>query len=653
MCGIAGIVNYQSTTEVLRQIAQEMVVAMDHRGPDANGLWHDNDTHSVLAHCRLAIQDLSPSGAQPMTSHSDRYVIAFNGEIYNFQKLRGELSVNTQFNGHSDTEVLLAAIEHWGLARTLTRIDGMFAFALFDRKERQLYLVRDRIGEKPLYYAVINQQLLFASELKAIFKACPARQFTHDAAALASYLRYGYINAPHSIFKEIRKLQPGHFIQIDLSDSTQANSSLAIEQIQQQMYWDVPSAIKQGHSDLITDAVTATDQLDTLLNTIIQEQSVADVPLGAFLSGGIDSSTVAAIVQANSQAPIDTFTIGFHDPSFNEAEHAKAVAAHIGSRHHEHYITGNDTLDLVPKMAQIYDEPFADSSQIPMFIVSQLARSKVTVCLSGDGGDELFAGYNRYTQTERMFQRLSGLPSGVNRLLSGLLTTMSPRVYDKTYQRLMRLTGRKGSANVGLKVHKLAGLMRQQNLQQAYQYLSSYSAAPTDLLLTDTDEPTFDNQIDFQQAFLSAAMEWDQRYYLPGDNLVKSDRASMANSLEMRLPLLDRKLIEFSWRIPNEFKLREQKSKWLLRQVLYRYVPEALIERPKMGFSIPIGQWLRSDLKPMVSELLSINYLEQQNIFDPHRIQKLVQQHDRNQFDHSNLLWSILMYQMWQKSYLG
>ncbi|WMS86193.1 asparagine synthase (glutamine-hydrolyzing) [Pleionea litopenaei] len=652
MCGIAGIISYQEPIKELTGKAEAMVKAIAHRGPDADDIWLSNEENLLLAHCRLAIQDLSPMGAQPMHSASQRFVITFNGEIYNFLELRKELnSLGLGFRGHSDTEVLLEGIEHWGLDATLEKLCGMFAFGLFDKKTKQFTLVRDRIGEKPLYYGCYNNQVFFASELKAIFALHSPKQFTIDHNALASYLRYGYINAPLSIFQNIRKLNPGHKMTIDLSAGK--NQSIShVEQLPQVPYWSLASVVDSARSQLLTDEPTAIAQLDTLLNQIITEQSIADVPLGAFLSGGIDSSTVAAIAQANSNKPVDTFTIGFDDKSFNEAEHAKAVAKHIGSNHHETYITGANTLDLVPSIASIYDEPFADSSQIPMIIVSQLAKQHVTVSLSGDGGDELFAGYNRYTQTERMYAKIRRLPKFARSMLSTAINSVSPTTYDRVYQSLKSLSGRKGAANVGLKLHKLSGLMSTKDLSEAYRYLSSYAQNPSELLVQPSSEPDFLISQNFNSDFLNGAMEWDQRYYLPGDNLVKSDRASMFTSLEMRLPLLDKKLIEFAWTVPNHMKLKDGQSKWLLRQVLYKYVPKELIERPKMGFSIPIAQWLKSDLVELTSELLDKDYLDQQGIFNSQLVHSVYKEHIKGHSDNSNLLWTILMFQMWYKNYM-
>lgn len=646
MCGIAGIYHPTKTASHLTGIAGHMAQAIAHRGPDGNGLWKCPSLGLVFAHRRLAIQDLSPAGAQPMLSQSERYCIAFNGEIYNFLESRRLLvKLGHQFRGHSDTEVLLAAIEHYGLNRALQLCVGMFAFALWDAQEQVLHLARDRVGEKPLYFGVVDGGLVFASEIKALLQVCNVHSLTLDHRALADYLEFGYISAPLSVFAEIRKIRPGHLLSIPLGSATCALQINSLEAAQAP-YWTFQS----NSVDLIDGGISdeeAIQQLETLMVGVMSEQTISDVPLGAFLSGGIDSSLVCAAFQAHNSAPIKTFTIGFEDPTYDEALQARRIADHIGSDHTELYVTARDALATLPTMASIYDEPFADSSQIPTYLVCRLAKSHVTVCLSGDGGDELFGGYNRYLWTSRSLSLFRRMPNWARRIFADSVTAVAPSRWEALGALVDLVRRRKGPAAVGQKLHKLAALAACDDAQSAYRLLCSYWPTPADVLIGPkvmgqaTSPPvSLDN-------FIRDAMAWDQQWYLPGDNLVKVDRASMAVSLEMRLPLLDQRILEFSACLPDKMKIRGRTTKWLLRQLLYRYVPQELVDRPKMGFSAPIASWLRDELKSWSLDVLDPTRIRREGLFDADMIARVHQEHLRGSHDHSARLWTLLMFQSW------
>jgi len=656
MCGIAGLYAFGTQKDSLINQVECMANALTHRGPDAQMTWSENELPLAFSHRRLSIQDLSPMGSQPMHSQSSRYTIVFNGEIYNFQAITKELQNHgTRFRGHSDTEVLLASIEQWGLIKTLNKCKGMFAFALWDDRERELTLVRDRMGEKPLYYGIVEGKLIFASELKAFYSIINQRQLKLDYDALGSYFRYGYISAPHSIFTNIKKLAPGALLRIPLSNKTTCSELeyMISNQEHHHVYWSLDKQVQNGSGNIITEESTAINSLDQLLNKIVNEQSISDVPIGSFLSGGIDSSLVSAISQANSATPINTFTIGFQDKSFDEAIYAKKVSEHLGTNHNELYVSSADILDVVPTIAKVYDEPFADSSQIPTILVCKQATKKVTVCLSGDGGDELFAGYNRYRVSQQSIEKMQQFPLFIRQAIKRLLKATPPKYWDNIYRWVHLLIRKKGASNIGLKIHKLAEMLEQKDLSSTYKYLCSYWQLPQQLFKRQISEPLLGENMAFDKNFLQSAMLWDQKFYLPGDNLVKSDRASMSASLEMRLPLLDNELLDFCWRIPNKMKLKGNQTKWLLRQVLYRYVPQELIERPKMGFSVPVASWIRDDLKEWCGDLLSVDRLNKQGIFDSNLITRLHKEHLMGRFDHSHKLWAMIAFQSWYGEYVG
>jgi len=657
MCGIVGLVA-PCNSGGLAEIVETMSSKLMHRGPDSHGVWVDELSGIGFGHRRLAILDLSAAGHQPMASGDNRYQVTFNGEIYNFKELRSRLvSKGYKFIGGSDTEVLLAAVQEWGLEQALAELQGMFAIALWDARKKTLSLARDRMGEKPLFYGWVGQQFVFASELSAI--EALGQGLLIDRPALAAYFSYGYVPAPRSIYKNIYKLVPGSFLCLSIAGYRVASEGFSPYPnkglVSPKLFWDLDSVVTEGIEQPFTSVDKAINELDSLLQEVISQQSITDVPLGAFISGGVDSSTVAAVMQYVNRRPVNTFTIGFSDPEYNEAEFAKRISEHLGTNHTELYIDGRDCLDLAPHLANIYDEPIADSSQIPTYLVSRMARQDVTVCLSGDGGDELFAGYNRYGWTESTWDKVGVLPSPVRGLLAELLTLVPSNWWDNVYRAMHSVFGPAGSRqnNVGLKIQKLSALLRCNDIVGAYKLLISYWQVPFFPLrnVVYIPETALDKAPPVALSeFVDRAMYWDQLTYLPGDNLTKVDRASMASSLETRLPLLHHKIVEFAWRVPLSMKVRENKNKWLLRQVLYRYVPEQMIERPKMGFSVPVASWLRGPLLKWGEALLSDADSE---VFDTLLIEKYWHMHQSGERDYSNQLWAILMFLDWLRGRLA
>lgn len=642
MCGIAGYLSMNSVNAI--DILQQMVDTISHRGPNDSGVWFDSESGIALAHRRLSIVDLSPQGHQPMKSACERYVIVFNGEIYNHNQLRTELK-QTLWRGHSDTEVILAAIVAWGIETALTKFVGMFAIALWDCQEKVLTLVRDRIGEKPLYYGFQNNTFMFASELKAL-KVHPDFLNEIDRDALCSYLRYCYIPAPYSIYKGINKLLPGSYLQLALNEKNKT--------VTPKHYWTLAQVIKNGSATPFmgsdAEAITA---LDMQLKQSIGLQMLADVPLGAFLSGGVDSSTIVALMQVQSNRPVKTFSIGFDNASYNEAHYAKAITQHLGTEHHELYISSNDAIHVIPTLGTIYDEPFADSSQIPTFLVAQMARQQVTVSLSGDGGDELFCGYNRYIWIKRLWHKISWLPLPTRRLFAKAIRLLPPRYWQALYAVLVHyLPSRFHATLIGDKLHKLAErLINVKNDDALFYSLLSVWQHPADLMLNATEPQTILTNIQQWQPLLPNIIErmmcLDTLTYLPDDILVKVDRAAMAVSLETRVPFLDHRIVEFAWQLPLTMKYRQGQSKWLLRQVLYQYVPKHLIERPKMGFGLPIGQWLRYELRDWAESLLDETRLNNEGYFQTQIIRNRWQEHLSGQRNWEHSLWIILMFQEW------
>ncbi|WEZ91065.1 asparagine synthase (glutamine-hydrolyzing) [Pseudomonas sp. NyZ480] len=600
-----------------------MIDKIKHRGPDSLGVWVNESKTVGLSHARLSIVELSEAGHQPMISACGRYVIAFNGEIYNHLHLRKLLQNegnDLTWRGGSDTETLLACISVWGLPQTLKATVGMFSIALWDQEKNTLTLARDRFGEKPIYWGWQGKSLIFGSELKAI-KAHPDFQAKVDRGALALLVRHNYIPAPHSIYEGVEKLLPGHFVVID--------AALGVRSYTPQCYWDINSVVSAGLGNQFSGSDDeAVSSLEVLLNQAISGQMLADVPLGAFLSGGIDSSVIVALMQAQSSSPVSTFTIGFDEPGYNEAEHALAVSKHLRTAHTEVYVAASDALKLIPSLPSIYCEPFADSSQIPTFLVSEMARQHVTVVLSGDAGDELFGGYNPYRFAPRLWRKLSYMPASLRRLVCEL----------------------GNASSMPTKIGRLIEICDANSPEDFYRKLISQWKRPQEIVVGSIEPTTLLNQKahwPLTDCFEHWMMAVDAQTYMVDDILVKVDRASMANSLEARVPFLDHRIFEFAWRLPLEMKIRGGKGKWILRELLYRHVPQEMIERPKKGFSIPLGQWLRGPLRDWAEMLLDNSLLEKQGYFNSDAVRKVWLRHLEGKVDLSRKLWSILMFQAW------
>lgn len=648
MCGIVGFRQNPSSNIDIRSCITQMNDALYHRGPDAGDSWLDDNIGLALGHRRLAILELSPAGAQPMHSTCGRYVVVFNGEIYNHLQLRKQLNQEgflIEWKGHSDTETMLACFVAWGIERTLQSMVGMFAIALWDKQTKLLTLAKDRMGEKPLYWGWQGDSLFFSSELKAL-KAHPTFKADIDRDSITLLLRHNCIPAPYSIYKDIEKLPPGCWLQLPLAEMQVART------VRPKTYWSFNNVVETGLDNPFTgSSEQAIDVLESALMESIASQMQSDVPLGAFLSGGIDSSAVVALMQAQSERPIKTFTIGFDEKGYDEAIHAKEVATHIGTEHTELYITPKDALSVIPKLSSIYCEPFSDSSQIPTFLVSQLASQHVKVALSGDGGDELFGGYNRYLMAQKVWNKNRKLPRPMRRLASTTLTAFAPKSWDAMFKTLNPIIPKRLQLSApGDKAHKLAGVLNIDSEQEFYQSLTSHWHKPEQLVIGATEPKTLISDISCwpkTDGFQHAMMAMDAQTYMADDILVKVDRAAMANSLETRVPMLDHRIVELAWKMPLDYKIRHGEGKWLLKQVLFRHVPRQLIERPKMGFAIPLHDWLRGSLRDWAEALLDEKLLIQQGYFHPTPIRMMWKEHLSGKYNHQDQLWNILMFQAW------
>ena len=623
MCGFGGFWAVAGNTNDSDKTLKEIAKSIAHRGPDDSGEWHDAQSGIGLAHTRLSIVDLSTAGHQPMHSACNRYVIAFNGEIYNHVALRQQLKEaqeGSQWRGHSDTETLLACFAAWGIEKTLQATVGMFALALWDKHDQVLTLARDRLGEKPLYWGWCNQALLFGSELKAL-KAHPAFNAEVNRNALALLMRYNAIPSPYSIYRGIQKLPAGHMVQIRQGDG--AGEAIP------KAYWALNEVVASSLANpFIGSDNEAVAALEQRICQSVSGQMLADVPLGAFLSGGVDSSTVVALMQQQSSKPVRTFAIGFNEPGYNEAQYAKEVAEHLDTDHTELYVGTEDALAVIPDLPTVYCEPFADSSQIPTFLVSQMAKQQVTVALSGDGGDELFGGYNPYQFAPKVWRAIRRLPLSLRKLAVSVLADVP--VPDK--------------------LHKLLRVLPSENREAFYDALMSHWQQPEEAVIGAESLPTIINNPSHwpkTDSFEHWMMAVDTKQYMSDDILVKVDRAAMANSLETRVPLLDHRVVEFAWQLPMHQKIRNGTGKWALREVLYRHVPREMIERPKKGFSIPLAQWLRGPLRDWAEALLEETRLRREGYFHAAPIRKLWSEHQDGKRDNALKLWSVLMFQAW------
>jgi len=646
MCGIAGVFISPERSLPIGSRVESMADTLKHRGPDRGDTWIDTTAGIGLAHRRLSIVDLSEHGNQPIHSHDGRFVMVFNGEIYNHMELRENLSregFSVAWKGHSDSETLIECISTWGLKKTLVSLVGMFSFALWDKKHHTLSLARDRIGEKPLYYGVSKGVFAFSSELRAL-REVPEFELSIDGSSVASFLRLGYVPDPHSIYEGVYKVPPGTWVVVAGADVTNARWEPP------QVYWSLHDAAQSGQDDplVFDDPTLAVDELERLLSSSVKGQLMGDVPVGAFLSGGIDSSTIASIMQKNSSHPIKTFSIGFEDKAYDEMPYAAAIAKILGTDHHELTVNSSDAIALIPQIPTIYDEPFADSSQIPTYFLARLAKAQVQVSLSGDGGDELFAGYNRYFVAGKRWKKLSAIPVGIRRAASHAMTTISPSRWNQILAPAIKaLPKRLSVALPGDKIHKIAGVLSRENSLDLFRGLVSQIDPPL-IHHGDRTAPLLGlEEWPIRADLIHQMMAVDTMTYLPGDILVKVDRATMAHSLESRMPFLDHRVVEFAWKLPLDLKLREGQSKWVLRQVLNRYVPEHLFDRPKMGFGIPLGEWLRGPLKEWASDLLSPAKIRRSGYLDPHYVATLWDEHLSGERNWQYGLWNILMLQAW------
>ena len=640
MCGIAGFISKTELPENAQDVIKNMTSKLDHRGPDNQDTFISPEVKTCLGHSRLSIIDLSDNGSQPMVSSCERYSLTFNGEIYNYKEIRQVLiSEGDTFKGASDTEVLLQSLISWGIEEALSRLNGMFAFAFLDTKEQELFIARDRMGIKPVYYGFSNKNFIFGSELKAL-KAHPKFDNSLNIDSMALFLRHSSIPAPWSIYESTFQLKAGSYLRFSIK---------RFEITKMRRYWELNDVARKGIRQQFDSEEKATETLEQRLSDSIKMRMQADVPYGAFLSGGIDSSLVVSLMKQHSSERIKTFSIGFEDKQFNEALYAEKIAKHLNTDHHSMTFTSKDALDLIPKLTEIYDQPFADSSQLPTFLVSKLAREHVTVCLSGDGGDELWAGYDRYLWGRKALGWHKKFSPVTRYTMAGFIQSLSPASWDKIAKLLFFIPAFKAK-RPGIKIHKLAGILKTVNRFSMYKKLASVWPDPDDLML-DSSEPltalTDEENWLSHEDFIKQAQFVDQLLYLPDDILHKVDRASMANSLEVRVPLLDHNVVECSWRFSNEMNIKRNKGKSPLRNILNKHVPNELFDRQKMGFGVPVSDWLRGPLKEWAEDLLSESRLKQQGYFLTEPIRDLWKTHLSSKQNHPEKLWSFLILQSW------
>ena len=645
MCGITGFYNSQNkidSTE-LNNIVKKMSNCLNHRGPDDEGVWIDSNNGIGIAHKRLSIIDLSELGHQPMISNNGRYVISYNGEIYNFKDLEIELrQIGYDFKTKSDTEVILLSFEEWGVINSLKKFDGMFAFAVWDRKNNEMWLSRDKIGEKPLYYGFQDENFFFGSELKSII-ANPYFKPKINTEALNLFLKYSYVPSPLSIFDGIKKLLPGHFVKIDRH----------IKDLKSETYWNLFDITKEGKKELFYgNEKEASDRLEQLLLKNIESRMISDVPIGAFLSGGIDSSLIVSMMQKINKKPVNTFTIGFENNNYNEAPKAKRIAQYLGTNHTELYVSDKDAIEIVPDLSFIYDEPFADSSQIPTNLVSELAKKHVSVSLSGDGGDELFGGYNRYFLTKKYMQKLNLIPFELRNIISRTIESTPISFIDKIEKLFSVFSKEKIKSQISSKFYKIGAILKHNEIEKIYEELTTIIRDPEKFLnyKSEFKEKKF-NWNYFEDKTIT--MQYlDLIRYHPDDILVKVDRASMNYSLENRVPFLSPEIIEFSIKLPRGFLFKDNKGKWILRQVLNKYVPKKIIDGPKIGFGVPINEWLRKPLNDWGNELISDNNLKYHGLFNIKEVKNIWDLHQKGKFNFGMQLWNILIFQSWYERWM-
>lgn len=633
MCGIAGIfLSSSSNNFYLEKVINDMTHTLQHRGPDDFGTWINDSRNLAFGHRRLSVIDLSTFGKQPMHSISDRYVIVYNGEIYNYLELKQALlKEQVVFRSNSDTEVILSSIELWGLEKAIDKLVGMFAFALWDKRESILYLVRDRVGKKPLYWGYVNKDIVFSSELKAI---CLYPEFDKSLNynSIASFLQYGYINAPDSIYNNIYKIEPGTYAVFKKNNEVSINT-----------YWTLDNIVGKNNLD-VSNEHEEKEGLELLLKDAVSKRMISDVPVGVMLSGGIDSSLITALMQSESNQKVKSYTIGFNEKQYDESKYAKKISEHIGTDHHEFFVESDSAIGLLPNLQDIYDEPFADSSQIPTYIVSNLLKQQVTVALSGDGGDEVFTGYSRYFWGQKFSTINKYLPYPLRFLIAHLLHTLPPHVLDSIFS---LVPDNLRPSHAGERLHKIATILKVKTDSDIYSNLVSLWN-PQQILLNGGELEKI-NLKNYPGSYdmISAMQYYDMKTYLPGDILVKVDRASMANSLETRSPLLDHRVIEYAWNLDKNYKIQQGKGKFILREILYKYVPKKLIERPKMGFGVPISTWLRGPLKEWAYDLLHEDRIKAQAIFEPAPILETLNTHTSYKRNFQYPLWTMLMFQSW------